>query len=70
MTIITTIKDLRNLVDTFAGCEGLATCDASHEENVGTVARKIADKRPDDLRWGDDWSDYLATIKPVWEYLN
>ena len=70
MTIITTIKDLRNLVDTFAGCEGLATFNASHEENVEIVARKIADERPDDLRWGDDWSGYLATIKSVWEYLN
>jgi hypothetical protein len=70
MRIITTISDLRNLVDTWSGSEGLATDTATHDENVKAVARAIADERPDDLAWGDDWAEYLASIKPVWEYLD
>lgn len=69
MRIITTITDLINLVDTWSGSEGLATKTATHNENVELVARAIADARPNDLLWGDDWAEYLETIKPVWEYL-
>lgn len=70
MRKITTINDLKNLVDTFSGSEGLATDSASHDENVATVARKIADERPSGLNWGDDWAKYLSEIKPVEEYLD
>jgi len=69
MKIITTIADLRNLVDGWSGSEGLGNDTGTHEQNVEMVARKIADKRPDELRWGQDWSSYLDNIKPVFEYL-
>ena len=69
LRIITTISDLRNLVDTWSGSEGLANKTATHDENVITVADAIADGRPDDLEWGDDWAEYLETVKDPWDYL-
>lgn len=70
MEKITTINDLKNLVDDWSGSEGLARERISHSDNVEIVARQIAAERPDGLSWGDDWSQYLADIRPVWEYLD
>lgn len=64
---ITTIRDLENIVDTWSGSEGLATKTLTHEQGVTNVARYIADRRPDDLNYGDDWSEYLATVGDIWD---
>lgn len=70
MRIITTIRDLENLVDSYSGSEGLADENGTHEQNVSKVAGQIRDEaHREGLRYGQDWSEFLSEIKPVWEYL-
>lgn len=61
---ISSISDLENLVDTWAGSEPLGSHD-SHDQNVKRVARVISAARPSDLTYGDDWSEYLENVESV-----
>lgn len=63
MRIITTINDLKNIVDGWTGGEYYTENPADHPAAVETIAREISSRAHDaGLRYGQDWSEFLETI--------
>jgi hypothetical protein len=60
---ITTINDLKNIVDGWLGSDYWTADPKDHPAAVETIARTISSRaHADGLRYGQDWSEYLEGI--------
>jgi hypothetical protein len=61
MQVITTITDVRQLVDTWIGSEYYTADPNDHPAAVEKIARQISDEAHEaGLNYGDDWQALLA----------